>query len=144
MSTQVSEREAAIVSAAVLAFLSQPETISAAVTSPELPDHVGKMITELGEELKERIRVVEERVVRLEETVNAMMSRIEMIARMAASPKKSAALHRTPVRSACSFAERSELDLNRDAVRHVSKTTSLWSLAGRYTAMNRLGVKGRR
>jgi exonuclease VII small subunit len=136
LSTQVTKTEAAVVSAAIFAYLSKPEAAPTAEspTKPpaetsRMPDDFSKEFrSELAKQLNEAVLRLERRLDSLERAVNVIRAKVEMLEKAGLTVERPL----KPAGSVWSLAGRAEFAKRKDTLTWASGSSSLWSLSGRY------------
>ncbi|MGP3667013.1 MAG: hypothetical protein ACKD6N_07305 [Candidatus Bathyarchaeota archaeon] len=137
MSTEleVSKEEAAVISAALLAYLGKPPAIITPAFTGTSKEDVEKIIKdfyvrfkkELLEELEGRFKKIEDRFNNVEKKVSALKARLEKAVEEAKIVKKAEV---ATVKSSWSLPSR-YMGLDRNLLRYVSKSSSFWSFVSK-------------
>ncbi|RLI05605.1 hypothetical protein DRO26_01715 [Candidatus Bathyarchaeota archaeon] len=130
MSTQISKEEAAVISAALLAYLGKPP-LTEKISTEEIQQMFTNLSKELKEvllkELEEKFRNIEKRISRIEMKLDSLGRKIEEL-KMETSRQK---IFGETKRPAWGLASRHVLGFQREVAVNVSKSTSIWASIGK-------------
>jgi len=137
LSTQISKEEAAVISAALLAYLGKPAPVLVSVPTKISKEDIQGILDEFGRELKEAIlNEFRETVGRLEKRISDLERRLGLLRNRIGEIEKKVLVEKPPtekveIKLSWGLASRHEVGGRRDLVKNLSKSASFWSLVSK-------------